>query len=151
MTAKPATARIFELQPAESKGVMPSFQPLRAKLLAISYEGIFAVRASDGHEFLCDWLEGPSTSGIKLEPGDRLLVVPPSDGENGVVLGRIGRYHEPKTEANVTIEASETLTLKCGEASVDLRSDGKVMVRGEDVLLRAKGTQRIRAGTVAIN
>ena len=27
-------------------------------------------------------------------------------------------------------------------------ADGKVMVRGEDVLLRAKGTQRIRAGNV---
>ncbi len=150
MTA-PATARIFELQPAESKASIPPALPLRAELLAINEDGILTVRASDGYECNCDWLGGPATAGIRLELGDRLLVVPPSEGENGVVLGRIGRYQEPKPEANVTIEASETLTLKCGEASVDLRKDGKVMVRGEDILLRAKGTQRIRAGTVAIN
>jgi hypothetical protein len=51
----------------------------------------------------------------------------------------------------MTLTATETLTLKCGEASVNLRADGQVMVKGEDVLLRAKGTQRIRAGNVAIN
>jgi hypothetical protein len=151
MRSKPATARIFELQPAESKASIPSSQPLRAKLLAIKEDGILTVRTTDGNEFNCDWLEGNATAGIKLQLGDRLLVAPPTDGENGVVLGRIGRYQEPKPEANVTLEAGETLTLKCGEASVDLRKDGKVMVRGEDVLLRAKGTQRIRAGTVAIN
>jgi hypothetical protein len=43
------------------------------------------------------------------------------------------------------------LSLKCGDASIDLRADGKVMIRGEDVLVRAKGTKRIRAGTVSIN
>ena len=41
--------------------------------------------------------------------------------------------------------------LRCGEASLDLRADGKVLLRGDDVLVRAKGTQRIRAGTVSIN
>ncbi|MCX7108938.1 MAG: hypothetical protein NTX45_02180 [Proteobacteria bacterium] len=149
MSAKPATARILEFHAVENPTI-ESITPVRGELLAVGDGGILFVRANS-HEFHCDWLEGPATAGIKLEPGDRLLVVPPSDGENGVVLGRIGRYQEPKPEANVTIEAGETLTLKCGEASVDLRKDGKVMVRGEDVLLRAKGTQRIRAGTVAIN
>ena len=33
----------------------------------------------------------------------------------------------------------------------DLRADGKVRSRGDDVLVRAKGTQRIRAGSVSIN
>ncbi len=151
MRNQPTTARIFEFHHTELMTPNPIASPIRAKLLCITEEGYIVVITSKGHEFPCDWLEGSATAGIKLEPGDRLLVVPPSKGENGVVLGRIGRYQEPKPEANVTIEASESLTLKCGEASVDLRSDGKVMVRGEDVLLRAKGTQRIRAGTVAIN
>lgn len=94
-----------------------------------------------------------------LRVGQRVLVaVEPSGGagsaDRGIVLGRIGKYRPPepaKPEAHVVVEATETLTLKCGEASVDLRKDGKVMVRGEDVLLRAKKTQRIKAGTVAIN
>jgi hypothetical protein len=49
------------------------------------------------------------------------------------------------------LEATEALTLRCGEASIELRADGSAIVKGEDVLLRAKGTQRIRAGNVAIN
>jgi hypothetical protein len=152
MNAKSANLKIIGLQPREiSASKLDTLTALHAQLLSIENSGILIVRSSNDNVFSCDWLESSATAGIKLEPGDRLLVVPPSNGENGVVLGRIGRYHEPKPEPNVIIEASETLTLKCGEASVDLRNDGKVMVRGEDVLLRAKGTQRIRAGTVAIN
>lgn len=151
MSTKPTTARVIEFQLAESPRAMPSAPPLRTELIAVGEDGSLIVRATDGREFHCDWLEGPATAGIRLEPGDRLLVTPPADGQPGVVLGRIGRYREPRPEAHVTIEAGETLTLKCGESSVDLRADGKVMVRGEDVLLRAKVTQRIRAGTVAIN
>lgn len=152
MSKSTASAQIIELQPkSENITEKSNFVPIRADLLEIKRDGSILVCVGKNTVFSCDWLEVPATAGIKLEPGDRLLVVPPADGENGVVLGRIGRYQEPKPEANVVIEASETLTLKCGEASVDLRNDGKVMVRGEDVLLRAKGTQRIRAGTVAIN
>ena len=88
---------------------------------------------------------------MSLAAGDRLLVLPPGGGQLGVVIGRIGRFTPPQPQANLTLEATESLTLKCGEASVDLRADGKVMVRGDDVLIRAKGTQRIRAGNVAIN
>jgi len=92
-----------------------------------------------------------SGTSMAMEPGDIVLVLPPAGGEPGIVIGRIGRYTPPQPHANLTLEATESLTLKCGEASVDLRADGKVMVRGDDVLIRAKGTQRIRAGNVAIN
>jgi len=83
-----------------------------------------------------------------------LIVLRAADGQLGVVLGRIGPYAPAQAAApaqHVTIEATQTLTLKCGEASVDLRADGKLMIRGEDVLVRARGTQRIKAGTVSIN
>jgi hypothetical protein len=150
MSVELIISRNIALKPSGKTEIDPGAMT-RAELLSIGIEGKLQVRTAEGWEFPCDWLEGPATAGIRLQPGDRLLVAPPTDGENGVALGRIGRYQEPKPEANVTIEAGETLTLKCGEASVDLRKDGKVMVRGEDVLLRAKGTQRIRAGTVAIN
>lgn len=122
--------------------------PVRAVLLAIEPDGRLKVQA--GHEvWHCDWLEG--TAATALVAGDRLIVLPPGGGQLGVVIGRIGRYNPPQRQANLTLEATESLTLKCGDASVDLRADGKVMVRGDDVLIRAKGTQRIRAGNVAIN
>lgn len=123
---------------------------LRVTLAAIGADGLLRVRDADG-EFDCDCLEHGAGPGL-LQAGDTVLALPPDASGRGVVLGRIGPYREPQPQARLTLEATEVLTLKCGEVSIDLRAaDGKLMLRGEDVLLRAKGTQRIRAGNVAIN
>ena len=50
-----------------------------------------------------------------------------------------------------TISAQRTLTLRCGEASLTLRSDGSVTIRGRDVTSWARRRQRIRGGSVSIN
>jgi hypothetical protein len=105
----------------------------------------------------CDFLETSANATLQLKRGDQVLVLSPENPEqNGLVLGRIGRYRLPQNQTNqpadhVVFEAKETLTLKCGESSVNLRKDGKLMIRGKDVLTRAKRSQRIKAGTVAIN
>jgi hypothetical protein len=105
----------------------------------------------------CDFLETAQNASLQIQPGDLVLVLhPESPGENGCVLGRVGRYRsqeaEPATRPDhLVIEAGESLTIKCGESSVDLRKDGKVMIRGSDVLSRAKRTNRIKGGSVAIN
>ena len=49
------------------------------------------------------------------------------------------------------IEAEQELVLRCGEASITLRRDGKVVIRGVQVETRAAGTNRIKGGTVKIN
>ena len=137
----------------DAERVLQSAAPgglVRAELVEISESGLLIVQCGDGSRYACEVLQ-PLQSGPPLATNDRLLVLSPVGAEPGVVLGRIGRYLAPRCASQVTIEASDSLTLKCGEASIDLRADGKVMVRGEDVLLRAKGTQRIRAGTVSIN
>jgi hypothetical protein len=94
-------------------------------------------------------LENAGNLGLELAAGDAVLLSRHAEDAPPVVIGRIGRYGRPA--ARVTLEAGQTLSLKCGDASVDLRADGKVMVRGDDVLVHAKGTNRIRAGSVAIN
>lgn len=151
MTAKPATAQIFELQPAEFQTPAPATEPQRVELLAIGEDGRLLVRSTDGHEFYCDWLENTGNANVSLEPGDLLLCISATKQESGVVLGRIGSYRKPQPQEHLIIEAGESLTLKCGESSVELRKDGRTMLKGEDILLRAKGTQRIRAASVAIN
>lgn len=125
-------------------------KPQRVSLLAIDDIGSLTVLAADGVSFSCDWLENGQP--VALAIGDTLLALPPDTTGRGVVLGRIGPYREPQPAARLTLEATEALTLKCGDVTIDLRAaDGKLMLRGDDVLLRARGTQRIRAGTVAIN
>lgn len=112
--------------------------------------GLLQVEDGLGTTCHCEVLQ--TGAPLALEPGDQVLFLVPADSVGlGIVLGRVGRYAKPQPPSVLTLEAAEALSLKCGEASIDLRADGKVMVRGEDVLLRAKGTQRIRAGTVSIN
>ena len=139
------TARIIDFPVPPRDGVQ------RASLLAITDEGYLLVRLPDGSEWECEMLQGALAPGQTLAPMDRVLVLPPSAGERACVLGRIGPYHTPEPQARLTLEATEVLTLKCGEATLDLRADGKAVLKGDDVLIRAKGLQRIKAGSVSIN
>ena len=125
--------------------------PLRARLASVEADGRLLVNSQDGRTFLCDILIESGAAGMALQVGDDLLVLPPSPDHLGIVLGRIGRYVPPRMQVQFTLETTESLTLKCGESSLELRADGKVLLKGDDVLIRAKGTQRIRAGNVAIN
>jgi hypothetical protein len=51
----------------------------------------------------------------------------------------------------VVLEGREEVVLRCGEASITLKRDGKVLVRGTYVETQAKGINRIKGGAVKIN
>lgn len=51
----------------------------------------------------------------------------------------------------VLIEGAEEIVLQCGKASLTLRRDGKIVLRGVNVVSEADQVQRIRGGTVKIN
>jgi hypothetical protein len=51
----------------------------------------------------------------------------------------------------VVLEGKEEVVLRCGEASITLKRDGKVMIRGTYVETQAKGLNRIKGGSVKIN
>ncbi|RKG86092.1 DUF6484 domain-containing protein [Corallococcus terminator] len=51
----------------------------------------------------------------------------------------------------VVIEGQDEIVLKCGEASITLRRNGKVIVKGTYLESRATGTHRIKGGSVEIN
>jgi Domain of unknown function (DUF6484) len=51
----------------------------------------------------------------------------------------------------VVLEGRESVTLKCGDATITLRRDGKVILKGAYIETRAKGVNRIRGGSVKIN
>jgi hypothetical protein len=131
------------------RGIIVDFLESGEVIVQVSPDGTPPIR--------CDFMQTSANVTLQLNLGDQVIVMSPESPEqNGVVLGRIGRYRVPQTQGSqppdhVEIEARETLTLKCGESSVDLRKDGKLMIRGKDVLTRAKRSQRIKGGTVAIN
>lgn len=141
--------RVQDRAPAElSRAQLVPGPVIRARVLRLDDQGLIVV-AGTSAELQCEVLE--SQSGAALAPGDTVMVAMPDaiDGF-GVVLGRVCR-HKGEATARVVVAASQSLTLQCGESSIDLRADGKVVIRGDDVLVRAKGTKRIRAGSVSIN
>jgi hypothetical protein len=52
---------------------------------------------------------------------------------------------------SVTLEAAEEVVLRCGEASITLRKNGRVVVKGIDIVSRASRTNKIRGAAVSIN
>lgn len=122
-----------------------------AQVRGLSDDGRIEVEWPGGATAMAAWLENGANAAVRLAPGDPVLVLVGAQPDGHVVMGRVGRHPGASRPEDLVLEAGRSLTLRCGAASVDLRADGRVAVRGEDVLLRASGTQRIRAGTVAIN
>ncbi len=51
----------------------------------------------------------------------------------------------------LVLRAEAELVLECGEASITLTRDGKIVIRGAHVVTRAAGVNRILGGSVQIN
>ena len=51
----------------------------------------------------------------------------------------------------ITIEAEDEVLLKCGKGSILIRKDGKIIIKGTDLLSRSTGPQRIRGASVNVN
>lgn len=127
---------------------------LRAMVKQITEAGDVLVEIPDEptRPLLCDVMFGGVP--LVLSVDDVVILWTPSAAnERGIILGRVGRYAAPgaATKKQLSLEASESLSLKCGASSLELRSDGRVLLKGKDIVSRAERTQRIKGGTVAIN
>ena len=109
----------------------------------------------------CDVLQTHEHDRLHLEPGDKVLVAGAGSLPRGVILGRIGapRVVEqlmadlPATEPpdELVLEAKHSLTLRVGEGSITIREDGKILIKGKDLVSHAQRLNRIKGGAVSIN
>lgn len=51
----------------------------------------------------------------------------------------------------IVLEGKEEIVLKCGEASITLTKEGKILIRGKYILNRSSGVNRIMGGSVQVN
>lgn len=72
-----------------------------------------------------------------------------NDVEKPVILGRFRQ--DSARSSSVSLESDTQITLRCGKASISLKADGTVAIRGTNVASRASHTNRIRGGNVQIN
>jgi hypothetical protein len=144
------------------------------EILAFRKSGTLLVRVDEvnSSQMECHLLYTAGASPNSPGPGDSVLVwVSGRTDVPGVVLGRVGpaaprrRAKEeifveasgkPDSEKEPTpdelvIEAKKNLTIRCGEGSITLREDGKILVKGKDLVSRATRMNRIKGGAVSIN
>ncbi|QRK07163.1 hypothetical protein JQX13_45145 [Archangium violaceum] len=74
---------------------------------------------------------------------------------NAVLAESEQKAHEPMDVSvdgkSVTIEGKDEIVLKCGQASITLRRNGKIILKGTYVESHATGTNRIKGGSVQVN
>jgi hypothetical protein len=92
-----------------------------------------------------------------LEPDDQVVVARlGGPGSELVILGRLINPEAPARDVRingrrVSFEADSEIILKCASATIRIARDGLVAVRGDRVTTQARGTNRIRGGSVEIN
>ncbi len=79
-----------------------------------------------------------------------LLACPPDSAPVVVALLREKLDPESKDDC-VRIAAPDQLELRCGKASIVLRKDGRVTVRGTRIVSASSGPQKIKGASVELN
>jgi hypothetical protein len=86
---------------------------------------------------------------------DVLLVFEAERSDRPIIVGLLrAPIHQLTAEVDgrhVKIEAKEQITLQCGQGSITLKRDGKIVVRGTQIVTRASGANKIKGASVSIN
>ena len=94
---------------------------------------------------------------------DVVLMFEAGNSQRPVIIGRLQHSftqaeNNPVEGVDVQLNgkrlkftAEQEIVLRCGEASITLTRAGKVIIRGEYLLSRSTGTNRIKGGSVQIN
>lgn len=121
---------------------------MRGRIGNVDADGRYAL-AVDGGERVCDALDQARAESLQV--GDEVLFWHPGGDATGVILGRIRRPSDDPRPDSLVIEARENLTLRVGEGSITIRKDGRILIKGKDLVSHAQRANRIRGGSVAIN
>jgi hypothetical protein len=68
----------------------------------------------------------------------------------GQLTSNLSRYLSVDGEA-VVLEASKEIVLRCGKSSILLRKNGKIVVKGTEIISRSSGNNKLKGATVNIN
>ena len=80
-----------------------------------------------------------------------------ADPGRPIIFGKLWQPEAPPTvqagvdNERLVLSAKQEIVLQCGEASITLTKAGKVLLRGNYLLSRSSGVNRIKGGSVQIN
>jgi hypothetical protein len=102
-----------------------------------------------GSAVLLQWLGG---SELPLILGVVKDTVPPDEASTQAADDKAGMPVAAIADGKrLLFEAKQEVVLRCGEASVTLLANGRVVIKGSELVSRARGANKIRGATVSIN
>ncbi|EYD77443.1 hypothetical protein Rumeso_00992 [Rubellimicrobium mesophilum DSM 19309] len=123
---------------------------LRARLTGFGLNGQPQVTFADG-------ATAEASTLVALTPADigRDAAIASIDGDGVLVVGLL-QAAQPVSEIEadvrrITIEARREVVLRCGKASITMTADGRITIRGTQVLSRAEGANRVQGASVQLN
>ena len=128
----------------------------RGRVVYVADDGSVTVECPGAERLVCDLLHtGGQGEHLLLSASDEVLIwLPGEEGGRGVVLGRVGPSRAPDRDQvpdELVLQARKNLTLKVGDGSITIREDGKILIKGKDLVSHAKRMNRIKGGAVSIN
>jgi len=92
---------------------------------------------------------------------EAVLLFEDGDPERPILIGLVqppnsceldaGKVDVTIDGSRLTLTAEQEITLRCGEASITLTREGKVLIKGAYLLSKSTGPNRIKGGSIHLN
>ncbi len=129
---------------------------VRGRIINIGDDGKLTVKTdAGGMKIACDFLRTNAGPLPELYLGTPVLCIAGDTG--GYVLGVIqpfivrdedGKKADP---AELNLKAKDSIELTCGESTLSMSKNGKIVLRGSDITSRSSGPNKIKGASVNIN
>jgi len=147
-------------------------QTRKGNVLEVMDEGLILIKDDKDSNAIypCYFLRTSAGALPSINADDIVIYrVPEMDEEFGVVLGVVEKYaqYDDKVAKKISkrdisqmttledkvlhIKADDGLVIECGKSSIILTKDGKVQIKGNDLLSRANRMNKIKGAGVNIN
>jgi hypothetical protein len=73
------------------------------------------------------------------------------DPKRPLVLALLDAPTAAQAPRTLRIAAGEELTIECGRSRIHLRADGRIEIRGEHLVSRSRGPNKVKGGSVHLN
>lgn len=121
----------------------PGYGPKAARLLAGINRHELLKKENDGREVLVVFAHGNPEEPVIIGMFENVL-------EDLVCMKN--DPHETLIDGDrVVIQADREIVLACGEGSITIKEDGKIIVKGKNILSRASQTNKVKGGSVELN
>lgn len=156
---------MFEIE-AMSKALLAGMKIKRGRVVAICEDGVIQVESdAEGLPVSCEFLRTSSGLLPELHVGDAVLYVLEEAAMRGYVLGVIQKYGASAQTTNdklrhstneqevreLKFNAAEKIEFRCGESTLLMNKNGKIVMKGRNITSRAREAQKIKGATVNLN